>query len=122
VQLIPQFVCLKCPAIAMVVYIDHEGPFRQACRKVFKFHLLNNVYAHEYGLLNYFFVDVQGALARQVMYLAILFFLPEVIGNLHFVAVMVDLISSVDITYPSFAQHNIQAFEIVDHKFRLIDI
>jgi len=56
------------------------------------------------------------------MYSAILSFLPEVIGNLHSIAVMVDLISSVDITHPSFAYHNIQALDVIDHKFGLIDI
>jgi len=43
------------------------------------------------------------------MYSAILSFLPEVIGNPHIIAVMVDLISSVDITHPTFAYYKIQS-------------
>jgi hypothetical protein len=56
------------------------------------------------------------------MYSAILSFLPEVIGNPHFIAVMVDLISSVDITQPSFAQHNVNALDVIYRKFGLIDL
>jgi hypothetical protein len=47
--------------------------------------------AHEFGLLDYSFVDIEGAWAMQVLYLAILSFFPEVFSNLHFIAVMVNL-------------------------------
>ena len=53
---------------------------------------------------------------------AILSFLPEVIGNLHFIAVMVDLIWLIDITHLSFVKHNITAHDVIDRKFGLIDI
>jgi hypothetical protein len=56
------------------------------------------------------------------MYSAILSFLRAVIGNPHFIAVTVDLVSSVDITHLSFAQHNVKARDFVDRKFGLIDI
>jgi len=56
------------------------------------------------------------------MYSAILSFLPEVIGNPHFIAVMVDLISLVDFTHASFAKQNINVLDVVDIKFGLIDI
>ena len=97
-KLTRRFICLKCTAIAAVVCFDQEGPFQQAGRHVFKFRLPYDVFTHDFGLLHYSFVDVQGVWARQVMYLAILSFLPEIIGNPHFIAVMVDLISSVYIT------------------------
>jgi hypothetical protein len=56
------------------------------------------------------------------MYSAILSFLRAVIGNPHFIPVTVDLVMSVDITHPSFAQHNVKALDFVDRKFGLIDI
>jgi len=48
------------------------------------------------------------------MHSAILSFLPEIIGNPHFIAVMVDVILSVYITHPSFRKHNIKALDVVD--------
>jgi hypothetical protein len=56
------------------------------------------------------------------MYSAILSILPEVIGIPHFIAVMVDFISSVYITHPSFGLNNIKALDVVDRKSGLIDI
>jgi len=86
------FVCRSCVAIAPVVQFYQEGPFQPAGRYVFNVCLLYDMDAHEFGLLHYAFVDLQGALARQVVHLAILSFLPEVIANPHLIAVMVDLI------------------------------
>jgi hypothetical protein len=73
------------------VHFDQDGLFHQAGRKVFKLCLPYDVDAREFGLLDYSFGDIEGAWAMQVMYLAILSFFPEVISNLHFIAVMVNL-------------------------------
>lgn len=100
---LPWWFCLKCVTIAAVVHFDWESPSQQAGSYVFKLCLPYDVDACEFGLLHYFFVDVQGAEAGQVLYSAIRSLLSEVFGNPQFIAVIVDLISSVYIMHPSFA-------------------
>lgn len=55
------------------------------------------------------------------MYLAFLSLLPEVMGYLHFIAVMVDLVTAVCIMYLSFAQYDITAIDIIENTFGLVD-
>ena len=55
------FVCRSCVAIAPVVQFYQEGPFQPAGRYVFNVCLLYDMDAHEFGLLHYAFVDLQGA-------------------------------------------------------------
>jgi hypothetical protein len=44
-----------------MVHFDQEGSFQQVGRYVFKLCLSYDVDAHEFGLLHYSFVDIQGA-------------------------------------------------------------
>ena len=59
-KLTREFVGLKCTAIAAVEYFDQEGLFQQSGRHIFIFLLQHTVYAHEFGLPRYSFVNVQG--------------------------------------------------------------
>ena len=54
------FIHLNCTTITAVVSFEQAGPIQHAGRHIVKFRPPYNVYADEFGLLHYSFVDVQG--------------------------------------------------------------